>query len=90
MSLAYLVDTDWIIDHFHGVENVTRKLEELRPAGLPISVVSLAELYEGIHYSLDPARGREVLARFLGGVTVLPLDEPIASGWSAAGCASSG
>ena len=77
MSLAYLVDTDWIIDHFHGVENVTRKLEEFRPAGLAISVVSLAELYEGIHYSLDPARGREVLARFLDGVTVLPLDEPI-------------
>ena len=30
MSLSYLVDTDWIIDHFHGVENVTRKLEEQR------------------------------------------------------------
>jgi predicted nucleic acid-binding protein len=44
VSLAYLVDTDWVIDHFHGVEDVTRKLEELRPAGLAISVVSLAEL----------------------------------------------
>ena len=55
MRLAHLVDTDWVIDHFHGVEGVTRKLEELRPAGLAISVVSLAELYEGIHYSRDPA-----------------------------------
>lgn len=44
MSLAYLVDTDWVIDHFHGVESVTRKLEEFRPAGMAISVVSLAEL----------------------------------------------
>jgi predicted nucleic acid-binding protein len=44
---------------------------------LAISVVSLAELYEGIHYSRDPARGREVLARFLEGVTVLSLDEGI-------------
>jgi tRNA(fMet)-specific endonuclease VapC len=26
VSLAYLVDTDWVIDHFHGVEGVTRKL----------------------------------------------------------------
>lgn len=77
MSLAYLVDTDWVIDHFHGVEGVTRKLEELRPAGLGISIVSLAELYEGIHYSRDAARGREVLTRFLDGVTVLPLDEGI-------------
>jgi tRNA(fMet)-specific endonuclease VapC len=77
VSLAYLVDTDWVIDHFHGVEGVTRKLEEFRPAGLAISVVSLAELYEGVHYSRDPARGREVLARFLAGVTLLPLDEEI-------------
>ena len=36
MSLAYLVDTDWVIDHFHGIAAVTRKLEELRPAGLRI------------------------------------------------------
>ena len=86
MSLAYLVDTDWVIDHFHGVESVTRKLDELQPAGLAISVISLAELYEGIHYSRDPARGREVLARFLDGGTVLLLDEGICdrSGWSAA------
>ena len=77
MSLVYLVDTDWVIDHFHGVESVTRKLEELRPAGLAMSIVSLAELYEGIHYSRDPARSHEVLARFLAGVAVLPLDEGI-------------
>ena len=74
MSLAYLVDKDWVIDHFHGVEVVTRKLEELRPAGLAISVVSLAELYEGIHYSRDPARLRE-FARWLEqlGGTDLPI-----------------
>ena len=77
MTPAYLVDTDWIIDHFNGIERVTRKLEELRPAGLAISIISLAELYEGIHYSRDPARGREILARFLAGVTLVLLDEPI-------------
>jgi tRNA(fMet)-specific endonuclease VapC len=77
VSLAYLIDTDRVIDHFHGVESITRKLEELRPAGLAISVVSLAELFEGIHYSRDPGRGREILARFLAGLTVLPLDEEI-------------
>ena len=49
MSLAYLIDTDWVIDHFHGIAAVTRKLEELRPAGLALSVISLAELYEGVH-----------------------------------------
>ncbi|MEK7446545.1 MAG: type II toxin-antitoxin system VapC family toxin [candidate division NC10 bacterium] len=75
MSLAYLVDTDWVIDHFHGIAAVTRKLEELRPAGLALSVISLAELYEGVHYARDPARSRAVLTRFLEAVSVLPIDE---------------
>ncbi len=28
---AYLVDTDWIIDHLCGIETVTKKLRELEP-----------------------------------------------------------
>jgi len=74
VSFAYLLDTDWIIDHFHGVEAVTRRLEELRPAGLAMSVISVAELYEGVHYSRDPTRARNVLADFLAGVSVLGVD----------------
>jgi hypothetical protein len=31
MTLAsFLVDTDWVIDHFNGVEAVTRRLQVLR------------------------------------------------------------
>lgn len=30
-----------------------------------MSVISLAELYEGVHYSRDPARARSVLADLL-------------------------
>ena len=29
MSVSYLIDTDWIIDHFNKIEKVTKKLEEL-------------------------------------------------------------
>ena len=28
--MKYLVDTDWVIDHFRGVELITRKIEDLR------------------------------------------------------------
>ncbi len=77
MSLAYLVDTDWIIDHFNGIEPITRRLEASRAAGLAISVISLAELYEGVHYARDPAKSKTVLSRFLEGVTVLPVDEDV-------------
>ena len=77
MSLRYLLDTDWVIDHFNGIEAITRRLEEFRPAGLALSVISLAELYEGLHYSRDPARSRAVLSRFLAGVAVLPVDDGV-------------
>jgi tRNA(fMet)-specific endonuclease VapC len=59
VSLRYLLDTDWVIDHFNGVEAVTRRLEEFRPAGLALSVISLAELYEGVHYDVCDLFGRE-------------------------------
>jgi len=53
LTLTYLIDTDWIIDHFNQVGRTTEKLKELRPAGITMSVVSLAELYEGIFYSRE-------------------------------------
>ncbi len=53
MTLTYLIDTDWVIDHFNRVERTTEKLKELRPAGIAVSVVSLAELYEGIAGGLE-------------------------------------
>ncbi len=51
MKVEYLVDTDWIIDHFANVHATTQKLRELQPQGIAVSIVSLAELYEGVYYS---------------------------------------
>ncbi len=54
--MNYLIDTDWVIDHFHHIERVTRRLEELASQGLALSVISLAELYEGVYpQSSSPA-----------------------------------
>jgi tRNA(fMet)-specific endonuclease VapC len=41
--MKYLIDTDWIIDHLKGVDKVTKKLEELFPEGIAISVISFRE-----------------------------------------------
>jgi predicted nucleic acid-binding protein len=74
--MNYLIDTDWVIDHFHHIEPVTRRLEELAPQGLALSIVSLAELYEGVYYSRNPAESEEVLQRFLDpSLSVLGIDE---------------
>jgi hypothetical protein len=29
MKASYLVDTDWVIDHFNRIQKITQKLEEL-------------------------------------------------------------
>ena len=76
-SCLFLIDTDWIIDHFNGVERVTRRLQELRDRGLGVSVISVAELWEGVYSSRDPARSQAMLKEFLSGVVILGIDEEI-------------
>ena len=78
MTLAsFLVDTDWVIDHFNGVEAVTRRLQALRAQGLALSIISVAELWEGVHFSKEPARSQAMLTQFLSGVVILGIDEEI-------------
>jgi len=75
--LSFLIDTDWVIDHFNGVTQVTLRLKELQPRGLGLSVVSAAELWEGAYFSRDAKRSQETLEGFLSGVDILGLDEEI-------------
>jgi tRNA(fMet)-specific endonuclease VapC len=74
--MTYLIDTDWVIDHLNHIERVTRRLEELAPEGLALSIISLAELYEGVYYSRDPVESEAALQCFLNPeLTILDLDE---------------
>ena len=67
-SLAFLVGKDWVIDHFNAVSYVTHRLKELQPHGLALSVISEAELWEGVYFSQDPKRSQATLEEFLSGV----------------------
>lgn len=75
MIVRYLIDTDWAIHWLNGHPEVVRRLEELQPEGLGLSVISLAELYEGIYYSTDPDRNQRVLSDFLRAVPLIGIDE---------------
>src|ERR1700694_1987951 len=77
-SVPFLVDTDWIIHSLRGRSDIKAKLEEFAVEGLSVSIVSLAELYEGIYYSFDPARSEAILERFLRGLKGLEIDEEVA------------
>ena len=87
MNLAsFLIDTDWVIDHFNRVGVVTQRLQELQKQGLALSIVSVAELWEGVHFSHSPERSQAMLEEFLSGVVVLGIDEEICKRFRSLNC----
>ncbi|HHW40157.1 MAG TPA: type II toxin-antitoxin system VapC family toxin [Syntrophomonadaceae bacterium] len=54
MIAKYLVDTDWAVYYLRGKEPFVTKLQEYLPHGLGLSIITVAELYEGIFRSTRP------------------------------------
>jgi len=77
MKFSYLIDTDWIIHYLNGSRNIVSKLRTLEKEGVAISVISLAELYEGIYYSTNPDGNEKALNGFLSGVSIIGVDDEI-------------
>ena len=75
MTARDLMGTDGEIHELSRHPAIVRRLHELQPQGLGLLVVSLAELYEGIYYSTDPAGNEQDLHDFLRGVNILGIDE---------------
>lgn len=75
--MKYLVDTDWIILHFRGNGQVVRRIQELIPEGIGISVVSMGELYEGVYRSSDPSSSEASLELILSAIDVVNIDDEI-------------
>lgn len=64
MKISYLLDTDWIIDYLNDKEPISSKIEEIRDESLCISIISLAELYEGVLNSKNPESSENLLLGF--------------------------
>jgi tRNA(fMet)-specific endonuclease VapC len=75
MTPHYLLDTDWVIHYLNGRQDLVDRVEALRDAGLGLSVISLAQLYEGVYYSRIPDANERALNGFLRGVVILGIDE---------------
>ena len=75
--MRHLIDTDWVVHHFRGNAQITRRIDELLPDGIGISIVSVAELYEGVANSSNPENDEAALLRFLELVETLPINETI-------------
>jgi tRNA(fMet)-specific endonuclease VapC len=73
--MHYLIDTDWAIHYLNNRSDIVQRLHVLQDDGLAPSLISLAELYEGVFYSRDPEGDERDLQDFLRGVTVLGIDD---------------
>jgi tRNA(fMet)-specific endonuclease VapC len=77
MKVSYLIDTDWAIHYLNGHKGIMEKLESLKEEGLAISVISLAELYEGVYYSTKPDADEAALNDFLTDVSIFGIEDEI-------------
>ena len=52
--MQYLADTSWVIDYMNGIPQVVERFDELLPQGIGLSIISLAELYDGVYGAANP------------------------------------
>jgi tRNA(fMet)-specific endonuclease VapC len=78
MTIASLVDTDWAIHHLNGHQPIIQRLQDLQHEGLGLSILALAEMYEGVYYSRDPEESERGLLTFLESVSLIGIDEETA------------
>ncbi len=77
MKVSYLLDTDWVIHYLNGYKGIVEQLESLEKEGLAISVISIAELYEGVYYSTEPEADEIALNDFLTDISILGIEDEI-------------
>jgi tRNA(fMet)-specific endonuclease VapC len=75
--MRYLVDADWLIDAVIGRPAAVRTLERLSDDGLAVSIVAMAELYEGAFGTPNPQDALTAFREFLGAYAILPLTDPV-------------
>jgi predicted nucleic acid-binding protein len=76
--MAYLIDSDWVIDHLSEVEEAVELLSHLVADGNAISIITYMEVYQGILRSPDKEQAQAQLEAYLVAVPVLPFSLGVA------------
>ncbi len=79
--MRYLLDANWIAWYLRGRREFVQAIDERRPAGLAMSIVTLGELLSGVAQSTKRAESEAQLKEFARGVQILGIDERIARTW---------
>jgi tRNA(fMet)-specific endonuclease VapC len=76
--MAFLLDTDIVIDYLGGDVPTKQLVDPLAGSGLAIGMVSYMEVYQGILEDPDPATAEAEFEAFLRAVALLPLSTAVA------------
>jgi tRNA(fMet)-specific endonuclease VapC len=82
MSLAYLLDTDAVVDILRGRHRVAERVAEVSPEDVGVSAMTVAELLYGSFCSQDPARSEREVRRFVEVVRIVPFGRTAAAAHS--------
>lgn len=73
--MKYLIDSDVVVNHLNGKTETIDLLTEILESGLAMSLMSYAEIYEGILWHYRPSNLESQFLTFLRWVRVLGFDE---------------
>jgi tRNA(fMet)-specific endonuclease VapC len=76
--MAYLLDSDWLIDALAGRRRAVSPLERLSSQYIGVSVITLAEVYQQAFESTNPNAYLHSFRRFIAPFRIIPVTEPIA------------
>jgi tRNA(fMet)-specific endonuclease VapC len=76
--MPYLLDADWAIRALAGHPQATATLRQLASRRISISLITVAEIYEGAFASPNPEARLGIYRRFLAPFRVLNLNDEIA------------
>jgi len=76
--MRQLIDSDWLADYLKGRSAAQTLLESLFPDGLAISIITYAEIYEGIYWGRDRQFHEVGFRSFIQAAPVLSLTRAIA------------
>jgi predicted nucleic acid-binding protein len=77
--ITHLPDTGWLIRSLRKNTAYTATLRKIGTLQLAVSLVSVAELLEGVYLANDPVAARRALDLEIAGMARLGLDEAIAN-----------
>lgn len=75
--MRYLVDSDWLIDAMTGRRLAQETQARLSDQGVAVSIIAVAEVYEGAFSTTDSQRTLEGMREFLGDFAILPITDQV-------------